>query len=107
MKSEQIRKEWKKFWEDKIRNHKELKPAPLVPEGDKTSLFTVAGMQQLVPYLSWKPHEDGKRLYNIQKCVRTPDIDEIWDERHLTMFEMMWNWSLGDYFKKESISWSV
>jgi alanyl-tRNA synthetase len=107
MKSEQIRKEWKKFWEENPRNHKELKPAPLVPQGDKTSLFTVAGMQQLVPYLSWKPHEDGKRLYNIQKCVRTPDIDEIWDERHLTMFEMMWNWSLWDYFKKESITWSV
>jgi len=107
MLSENIRKEWKKFWEDKARNHKELKPAPLVPQGDKTSLFTVAWMQQLVPYLSWKPHEDGKRLYNIQKCVRTPDIDEIWDERHLTMFEMMWNWSLGDYFKKESITWSV
>ena len=107
MKSEQIRQEWKKFWESEPRNHKELKPAPLVPEWDKTSLFTVAGMQQLVPYLSWKPHEDGKRLYNIQKCVRTPDIDEIGDERHLTMFEMMWNWSLGDYFKKESLTWSV
>ena len=107
MKSEQIRQEWKKFWESEPRNHKELKPAPLVPEWDKTSLFTVAGMQQLVPYLSWKPHPDGKRLYNIQKCVRTPDIDEIGDERHLTMFEMMWNWSLGDYFKKESLTWSV
>ncbi len=107
MKSEQIRKEWSKFWEDKTRNHKQLSPAPLVPQGDKTSLFTVAGMQQLVPYLSGKPHEDGTRLYNIQKCVRTPDIDEIGDERHLTMFEMMWNWSLGDYFKKESITWSV
>ena len=107
MKSDQIRKQWSKFWEENPRNHKELKPAPLVPQGDKTSLFTVAGMQQLVPYLSWKPHEDGKRLYNIQKCVRTPDIDEIGDERHLTMFEMMWNWSLWDYFKKESITWSV
>jgi alanyl-tRNA synthetase len=107
MKSEQIRKKWREFWESSPRNHRELKPAPLVPQGDKTSLFTVAGMQQLVPYLSWKPHPDGKRLYNIQKCVRTPDIDEIWDERHLTMFEMMWNWSLGDYFKKESLTWSV
>ena len=107
MKSEQIRKEWQKFWEDKNRNHKHLSPAPLIPQWDKTSLFTVAGMQQLVPYLSGKPHEDGKRLFNIQKCVRTPDIDEIGDERHLTMFEMMWNWSLGDYFKKESITWSV
>ena len=107
MKSEQIRQKWKEFWEDPKRAHKELKPAPLVPEGDNTSLFTVAWMQQLVPYLSGKPHPDGKRLYNIQKCVRTPDIDEIGDERHLTMFEMMWNWSLGDYFKKESLTWSV
>lgn len=107
MKSEEIRKVWKKFWESSPRNHKELKPAPLVPEWDKTSLFTVAGMQQLVPYLSGKPHPNGKRLYNIQKCIRTPDIDEIGDERHLTMFEMMWNWSLGDYFKKQSLTWSV
>jgi len=107
MKSEDIRKKWKEFWECPSRNHKELKPASLVPQQDKTSLFTVAWMQQLVPYLSWKPHPDGKRLYNIQKCIRTPDIDEIGDERHLTMFEMMWNWSLGDYFKEESLKWSV
>ena len=107
MKSEDIRKKWKEFWEWSPRDHKELKPASLVPQQDKTSLFTVAWMQQLVPYLSWKPHPDGKRLYNIQKCIRTPDIDEIGDERHLTMFEMMWNWSLGDYFKEESLKWSV
>ena len=107
MKSEDIRKKWKEFWEWSPRDHKELKPASLVPQQDKTSLFTVAWMQQLVPYLSWKLHPDGKRLYNIQKCIRTPDIDEIGDERHLTMFEMMWNWSLGDYFKEESLKWSI
>ncbi len=107
MLSENIRLKWQDFWKEKKRNHRELKPASLIPEWDKTSLFTVAWMQQLVPYLSWKLHPDWKRLYNIQKCIRTPDIDEIGDERHLTMFEMMWNWSLGDYFKKESLTWSV
>jgi len=107
MLSENIRKLWDQFWKDKQRNHKELIPASLIPSQDKTSLFTVAWMQQLVPYLSWKPHKDWKRLFNIQKCIRTPDIDEIWDERHLTMFEMMWNWSLWDYFKEESLTWSI
>jgi len=107
MNSEQIRKNWKNFWEDKTREHKQLSPAPLIPQWDNTSLFTVAWMQQLVPYLSGKSHPNWKRLYNIQKCIRTPDIEEIGDERHLTMFEMMWNWSLGDYFKKESLTWSV
>lgn len=107
MQSENIRKWWNDFWLEKTRNHKELSPASLIPKGDTTSLFTVAWMQQLVPYLSWKIHEQGTRLFNIQKCIRTPDIDEIGDERHLTMFEMMWNWSLWDYFKKDSITWSI
>ena len=105
MLSENIRKSWNNFWLE--QNHKELKPAPLIPQWDTTSLFTVAWMQQLVPYLSWKSHKDGTKLFNIQKCIRTPDIDEIWDERHLTMFEMMWNWSLWDYFKKGSIIWTI
>lgn len=74
---------------------------------DATTLFNVAGMQPLVPYLMGKPHPDGVRLYNIQWCIRTPDIDDIGDERHLTYFEMMGNRSLGDYFKKESITRSV
>lgn len=107
MLSEKIRKKWKKFRLEEERNHKELVPASLIPFNDKTSLFTVAGMQQLVPYLSGKKHPQWKRLFDIQKCIRTLDIDEIWDERHLTMFEMMGNWSLWDYSKKESISWSL
>ncbi len=105
--SEQIRKLWSQFWESQPRNHKWAKPDSLIPsQEDKTVLFTTAGMQQFVPYLMGKPHPLGKRLYNIQKCVRTWDIDEVGDERHLTFFEMMGNWSLGDYFKKEAINWS-
>lgn len=107
MLSEKIRFWWKDFREDKSRNHQELTPASLVPFKDKTSLFTVAGMQQLVPYLSGKEHPQWKRLFDIQKCIRTLDIDEIGDERHLTMFEMMGNWSLWDYAKEDSITWSV
>lgn len=105
--SEQIRDLWKSFWESPEQNHKEVKPASVVPDSaDKTVLFTTAWMQQLVPYLVGKPHPLGKRVYNIQKCVRTWDIEDVWDERHLTFFEMMWNWSLWDYFKKEAINWS-
>jgi alanyl-tRNA synthetase len=70
-------------------------------------LFNVAGMQQLVPYLSGKKHDLGNRLYNIQKCIRTNDIEDIGDERHLSMFEMMGNRSLGDYFKTESLTRSI
>lgn len=103
--SQKIRELWKQFWES--NNHKFLTPASLIPDSkDKTVLFTTAGMQQLVPYLVGKPHELWKRVYNIQKCVRTVDIEEVWDHSHLTCFEMMWNWSLWDYFKKESIQWS-
>lgn len=80
--------------------------ASLVPENDPSVLFTTAGMQPLVPYLLGEKHPGGKRLTNIQKCVRTGDIDEIGDNTHLTFFEMMGNWSLGDYFKKEAIEWS-
>ena len=105
--SEEIRKLWSQFWESEPRNHKWLPPDSLIPsQEDKTVLFTTAGMQQLVPYLMGKPHPLGKRLYNIQKCVRTGDIEEVGDERHLTFFEMMGNWSLGDYFKKKAINWS-
>ncbi len=105
--SEKIRQLWKQFWESSPRDHKRAKPDSLIPsQEDKTVLFTTAWMQQFVPYLMGKPHPLGKRLYNIQKCVRTWDIDEVGDERHLTFFEMMGNWSLWDYFKKEAISWS-
>jgi alanyl-tRNA synthetase len=105
MQSKDIRTLRKKFWTSK--QHKIAKPVSLVaPSEDKTVLFNVAGMQPLVPFLSGKKHPKSDRLYNIQKCIRTNDIEEIGDERHLSMFEMMGNWSLGDYFKKESLEWS-
>ena len=80
--------------------------APLVPENDPTVLFNTAGMQPLVPYLMGRPHPAGDRLANIQKCVRTTDIEDVGDNRHLTFFEMMGNWSLGSYFKEDAIRWS-
>lgn len=90
----------------KARGHKEIASASLLPENDPTVLFTTAGMHPLVPYLLGENHPRGKRLTGIQKCVRTDDIDEVGDDTHLTFFEMMGNWSLGDYFKRESISMS-
>jgi alanyl-tRNA synthetase len=105
--SVQLRTLWDQF--RKERMHARSSPAALINSGkeDATTLFNVAGMQPLVPYLMGKPHPDGTRLYNIQGCIRTPDMEDIGDERHLTYFEMMGNWSLGDYFKDESIAWSV
>jgi len=90
----------------KERGHKEIASASLLPENDPTVLFTTAGMHPLVPYLLGEKHPGGMRLTDIQKCVRTEDIDEVGDDTHLTFFEMMGNWSLGDYFKEESISMS-
>lgn len=104
MKSEEIRKRFLEFFRE--RGHTILPSASLLPENDPSVLFTTAGMQPLVPYLLGEKHPGGKRLANIQKCVRTGDIDEIGDNTHLTFFEMMGNWSLGDYFKKEAIEWS-
>lgn len=107
MDSNRLRTIWKEFWESPEQWHKEVKPSSLIPDSlDNTVLFNTAGMQQLVPFLMWKPHPQWKRVYNIQKCLRTVDIEEVWDSSHLTMFEMMWNWSLWDYFKEESINWS-
>jgi alanyl-tRNA synthetase len=100
-----IRKARNTFWEK--QHHAHVAPASLVAAKESTALFNVAGMQQLIPYLMGKPHAAGKRLYNIQWCVRTNDIEDIGDERHLSYFEMMGNWSLGDYFKHESIEWSL
>jgi len=90
----------------KAKGHAIIKGAPLIPENDPSVLFTTAGMHPLVPFLLGQPHPMGKRLVDIQKCIRTTDIDEVGDDRHLTFFEMMGNWSLGDYFKKEAINWS-
>ncbi len=90
----------------KERGHKEIASASLLPENDPTVLFTTAGMHPLVPYLLGEKHPSGKRLTDIQKCVRTEDIDEVGDDTHCTFFEMLGNWSLGDYFRRESISMS-
>ncbi|MGM5483805.1 MAG: alanine--tRNA ligase [Nanobdellota archaeon] len=88
------------------KNHKILPSSSLIPENDPTVLFTTAGMHPLVPFLMGQPHPLGKRLADVQKCIRTGDIDEVGDSCHHTFFEMLGNWSLGDYFKKESIKWS-
>ena len=93
-----------KFFESK--GHKIIPSAPIIPENDPTVLFNTAGMQPLVPYLKGEPHPEGTRLTDVQKCFRTNDLDEVGDKTHHTFFEMLGNWSLGDYFKKESISWS-
>ena len=92
------------FFESK--GHKIIPSAPIIPENDPSVLFNTAGMQPLVPYLKGQPHPEGKRLTDVQKCFRTNDLDEVGDKTHHTFFEMLGNWSLGDYFKKESISWS-
>ena len=90
----------------KSKNHKEIPNASLIPENDPTVLFTTAGMHPLVPYLLGEKHPLGKRLVNVQKCIRTGDIDEVGDNFHLTFFEMLGNWSLSDYWKKEAIEYS-
>ncbi|MDE6029243.1 MAG: alanine--tRNA ligase [Clostridiales bacterium] len=102
--SDQLRKKWMDFF--KARNHTPISSASLIPENDPTVLFTTAGMHPLVPYLLGQPHPAGKRLCDTQKCVRTGDIDEVGDASHCTFFEMLGNWSLGDYFKKEMVPWS-
>ena len=88
------------------KGHKQIPSSPVVPEGDNTVLFTTAGMQPLTPYLRGETHPLGTRLVDCQKCIRTNDLDEVGDLTHHTFFEMLGNWSLGDYFKKESISYS-
>ncbi len=104
MKAIEIRKKYLEFFEK--NGHAVIPSAPLIPENDPSVLFTTAGMQPLVPYLLGEKHPEGKRLTDYQKCVRTNDIEEVGDNRHLTFFEMLGNWSLGDYFKEESIAMS-
>lgn len=99
-----LRNKYISFFESK--QHAAIRSASLIPENDPTVLFTTAGMHPLVPYLTGQIHPAGKRLVNFQKCIRTGDIEDVGDASHLTFFEMLGNWSLGDYFKKEAISWS-
>ena len=101
----EIRKKYIEFFKVKPRNHNEISHAPLVPQDDPTTLFTSSGMQQLVPFLTGELHPEGKRLVNSQPCIRVQDIDEVGDGCHTTYFEMLGNWSLGDYFKKEQLPW--
>ena len=102
--SKQLRRLWIDFYVE--RGHKDVGAVSLISEGDTTVLFNVAGMQPIMPYLLGQPHPLGRRLVNIQGCIRTNDIEEVGDERHLTFFEMMGSWSLGDYFKEERTKWS-
>ncbi len=104
MKAIEIRNKYLNFF--KKHGHAVIPSAPLIPENDPSVLFTTAGMQPLVPYLLGEKHPEGKRITDYQKCLRTNDIDEVGDNRHLTYFEMLGNWSLGDYFKEESIAMS-
>lgn len=104
MTAAELRQKYLDFFKEK--GHSIIPSASVVPENDPTVLFTTAGMQPLVPYLSGNPHPMGKRLADAQKCLRTDDIEEVGDNRHLTFFEMLGNWSLGDYFKREAITWA-
>lgn len=103
MNAETIRNEYLKFFE--ARGHKVIKRAPLVLHDDPTTLFTGSGMQPIIPYLLGEPHPEGKRLVDSQTCLRAQDIDDIGDNRHTTFFEMLGNWSMGDYFKRQQIEW--
>ncbi|TFG28577.1 alanine--tRNA ligase [Candidatus Thorarchaeota archaeon] len=104
MKISELRSMYLKFFKE--RGHSVIASASLIPEDDPSVLFTSAGMHPLVPYLLGQPHPEGKRVTNVQKCIRTTDIDEVGDTTHLTFFEMLGNWSFGDYWKKEAITWS-
>ncbi len=101
----ELRDKYFKFWQEAPRNHVHIHSSSLVPDNDPTTLFTGSGMQPLIPYLLGQPHPLGTRLVDIQKCFRGQDIEEVGDNRHDTFFEMYGNWSLGDYFKNEQLSW--
>ncbi|MCX4286995.1 MAG: alanine--tRNA ligase [Clostridia bacterium] len=102
--SQYLREKYLNFFKD--RGHAVIKSASLIPENDPSVLFTTAGMHPLIPYLLGQKHPNGTRLCDVQKCVRTGDIEEVGDDSHLTFFEMLGNWSLGDYFNEQSIKWS-
>ena len=104
MNAEQLRERYQKFFEQ--RGHRRIPSASLAPENDPSVLFTTAGMHPLVPFLLGESHPLGRRLVNVQRCIRTGDIEEVGDSSHLTFFEMLGNWSLGDYFKEDSLAWS-
>src|SRR5579872_1699276 len=99
----ELRSKYLQFFKD--RGHEIIPSASLVPLNDPTTLFTGSGMQPLLPYLLGEPHPKGARLVDSQKSFRAEDIEEVGDNRHTTFFEMLGNWSLGDYFKKEQLSW--
>ena len=103
MNAQEIRNSYIKFFED--RGHVAIKRAPLVLTGDPTTLFTGSGMQPMIPYLLGEPHPEGERITDSQTCLRAQDIDDIGDNRHTTFFEMLGNWSMGDYFKDQQIRW--
>ena len=103
--SKELREKWLSFYESK--GHENIGAVSLIGDGSTGVMFNVAGMQPLMPYLLGKAHPAGKRLCNVQGCVRTVDIDSVGDASHFTFFEMMGNWSLGDYFKKEKTAWTL
>jgi alanyl-tRNA synthetase len=104
LRANELRSLYLKFFKEK--GHAVIPSASIIPENDPTVLFTTAGMHPLVPYLLGAKHPEGKRLTNVQKCIRTGDIEEVGNDTHCTFFEMLGNWSLGDYFKEEAIKWS-
>ena len=103
MNTQEIRQAYLQFFKD--RQHEIVKRAPLVLNNDPTTLFTGSGMQPLLPYLLGKDHPAGNRLVNSQTCLRAQDIDDVGDNRHTTFFEMLGNWSMGEYFKRQQIEW--
>jgi alanyl-tRNA synthetase len=103
MTAQEIRKAYLNFFVE--RGHKQIPRSLLVPYNDPSTLFTGSGMQPMIPYLLGASHPEGKRLANSQVCLRAQDIDDIGDDKHTTVFEMLGNWSLGDYFKSEQIAW--
>src|SRR3989344_6137568 len=103
MQAKELKAKYFAFFKEK--GHALLKSSPLIPENDPSVLFTTAGMHPLVPFLMGTPHPQGKRVVDVQKCMRTQDIDEVGDATHTTFFEMLGNWSFGDYFKNEAIEW--